>query len=277
MSIKLPQKRYFRQRAHANPFSDHHLDYPKSPAHMDWTTFYPKYFNLTALANSSSASNTNRLPNFADEAKLLESRSFHERIQPKVEFADLGCGYGGLLVALSTLYPDTLMLGMEIRVKVEEYVRERIRALRLQHPDQYQNISIIRMNAMKFLPNFFERGQLSKMFFLFPDPHFKTRKHKARIITPQLLAEYAYVLRVGGIVYTITDVKDLHLWMVKHLDEHPLFQRISEEDVAKDPVVFHVRTATEEGKKVERNSGDKFLACYTRIEDPNKRRTESEI
>lgn len=35
------------------------------------------------------------------------------------------------------------------------------------------------------------------MFFLFPDPHFKKTKHKWRIISPTLLAEYAYVLRVG--------------------------------------------------------------------------------
>jgi tRNA (guanine-N7-)-methyltransferase len=83
---------------------------------------------------------------------------------------------------------------------------------------------------MKFLPNFFEKAQLSKIFFLFPDPHFKQRKHKARIISPTLLAEYAYALRVDGILYTITDVKDLHLWMVKHLDEHPLFERISDEE-----------------------------------------------
>lgn len=35
------------------------------------------------------------------------------------------------------------------------------------------------------------------MFFLFPDPHFKKTKHKWRIISPTLLAEYAYTLRVG--------------------------------------------------------------------------------
>lgn len=40
-------------------------------------------------------------------------------------------------------------------------------------------------------------SQLTKMFFLFPDPHFKRTKHKWRIISPTLLAEYAYVLRVG--------------------------------------------------------------------------------
>ncbi|CAG8762643.1 11933_t:CDS:2, partial [Acaulospora colombiana] len=166
--------------------------------------------------------------------------------QKKIEFADLGCGYGGLLVALSTLFPDTLLLGMEIRVKVEEYVRERINALRLQHPGQYQNISIIRMNAMKFLPNFFEKGQGQLLY------------------RTQLLAEYAYVLRVGGIIYTITDVTDLHTWMVKHLEEHPLFERISDDEVEKDPVIPLVRTETEEGKKVERNNGQKFLACFRR-------------
>lgn len=46
-----------------------------------------------------------------------------------------------------------------------------------------------------------------------------------------LLSEYAFVLRPGGIIYTISDVKDLHLWMVKHLDAHPLFVRIPEEEL----------------------------------------------
>lgn len=36
----------------------------------------------------------------------------------KVEFVDVGCGYGGLLISLSPLYPESLMLGMEIRMKV---------------------------------------------------------------------------------------------------------------------------------------------------------------
>ena len=29
----------------------------------------------------------------------------------QVEFADIGCGFGGLLMALAPMYPDTLMLG----------------------------------------------------------------------------------------------------------------------------------------------------------------------
>ena len=42
-----------------------------------------------------------------------------------LRFADVGCGYGGLLVQLSPMFPDKLMLGLEIRVKVSDYVRDR--------------------------------------------------------------------------------------------------------------------------------------------------------
>lgn len=32
-------------------------------------------------------------------------------------------------------------------------------------------------------------------------------------------------------IYTITDVEDLHQWIVKHLDMHPLFERIIDEEL----------------------------------------------
>lgn len=58
-----------------------------------------------------------------------------------------------------------------------------------------------------------------------------TSLHMNGYIRSTLLSEYAYVLRPGGIIYTISDVKDLHLWMVKHLDAHPLFVRIPDEEL----------------------------------------------
>ena len=168
---------------------------------------------------------------------------------------------------------------MEIRVQVSQYVQDRITALRATsatpentaEPGPYQNVSIVRANSMKFMPNYFPKHSLSALFFLFPDPHFKSRKHKARIISPTLLAEYAYVLRPGGIVYTITDVQDLHEWMKTHLEEFPLFEPVSEEalrEEGKGPILDAVYSSTEEGKKVERNAGDKWLACFRRIEVP---------
>lgn len=235
---KLPQKKYYRQRAHSNPLADHVVDYPVSYNEMDWTLYYPQ------------------LATEGDQAT-----------KPRVEFADIGCGYGGLLVTLSTMYPDILMVGMEIRVKVSDYVMDRIKALRLQNPGQYNNIACIRTNCMKYLPNYFSKGQLSKMFFLYPDPHFKKTKHKWRIISPTLLAEYAYCLREGGFLYTITDVEEVHEWMVKHISVHPLFERCSEDDLQKDPVVQKLYDSTEEGKKVTRNNGPKFPAVFRRIKD----------
>ncbi|EAU80162.1 hypothetical protein CC1G_13503 [Coprinopsis cinerea okayama7 len=208
-SVLLPQKKYYRQRAHANPFSDHSLDYPSAPDQIDWGQHYPAY------------AGTGKTP----------------------DFADVGCGFGGLLIALAPQFPDTLMLGLEIRVQVSQYVQDRINALRVAAvaesttdtpPHHYQNVSIVRANAMKFLPNYFGKHSLEALFFLFPDPHFKSRKHKARIISPTLLAEYAYVLKPGGIVYTITDVRDLHEWMKKHLEEFPLFEPVDEETLRKE-------------------------------------------
>jgi len=78
-----------------------------------------------------------------------------------VEFADIGCGYGGLLIQLGEMYPNKLSIGMEIRVKVSDYVQDRIKALRSKYPDNYNNIACIRSNAMKHLPNFFRKAQAS--------------------------------------------------------------------------------------------------------------------
>jgi tRNA (guanine-N7-)-methyltransferase len=170
---------------------------------------------------------------------------------------------------------------MEIRVQVSQYVRDRIAALRANSGNKsYQNISIVRANSMKFLPNYFAKQSLSGIFFLFPDPHFKIRKHKARIISPTLLAEYAYVLRPGGIIYTITDVEDLHSWMKTHLDSFPLFEPVDEETLraeGKGSMLDAVWNGTEEGKKVERNGGQKWLACFRRIVETRRRESSSKF
>ncbi|EWC43999.1 tRNA (guanine-N(7)-)-methyltransferase [Drechslerella stenobrocha 248] len=269
----LPQKRYYRQRAHANPFSDHRLSYPLSPAEMDWSDYFPAYFSKKRKLDDTTDDSVE------SEQPPADSNNGTTLDRKKVEVADIGCGFGGLLISLAPTFPDTLILGMEIRTQVTAYVQDRINALRTQSlsrkggdqeevPGGYQNIGVIRGNAMKFLPNFFEKHQLSKMFFCFPDPHFKARKHKARIISPTLLSEYAYILRPGGIIYTITDVEDLHLWMAKHLDEHPMFERLPEEEQEEDVCVKIMRTDTEEGKKVARNKGSKWVACFRKIEDP---------
>jgi len=227
---------------------------------MDWTTHFPAFVEPSEEGWKPSG--------------MLKD----------VEVADIGCGFGGLLVALSPVFPETLMLGLELRVQVIDYVINRISALRAQNQSKpasaesrytlYQNISGLRTNSMKFLPNYFRPGQLSKIFLCFPDPHFKQRKHKARIVSAQLNAEYAYVTKSGGLVYTITDVEELHQWMVKHFegdeagDVRELWERVTEEELERDPCVKIMSEETEESKKVTRNGGRKFIAVFRRKENP---------
>jgi tRNA (guanine-N7-)-methyltransferase len=75
---------------------------------------------------------------------------------------------------------------MEIRTKVVRYVQERVDELRARdaakNPMSFQNISALETNAMKYLPNFFAKGQLEKIFFLYPDPHFQKSKYRRRVV-----------------------------------------------------------------------------------------------
>lgn len=144
---------------------------------------------------------------------------------------------------------------------------------------------------MKFLPNFFPRASLARLFLCFPDPHFKARKHKARIVSPTLVAEYAYVMRPGGRVYVITDVRDLYDWIRACFDgtaatenddgdeknsedeaadaRRDLWEEVPEDEREGDVCMRAVREETEEGRKVQRNGGDKFVACWRRRRDPD--------
>ncbi|KAE8056557.1 hypothetical protein FH972_013324 [Carpinus fangiana] len=202
-STGLPRKRFYRARAHSNPLSDSHFPIPISPCQVDYSLHYPQLFPSSDKI---------------DGAK-------------KIQFADVGCGFGGLLISLSTLFPETLMIGMELRDKVTEYVKERILALRVANPD----------------------------------PHFKEKNHRRRVISTHLLDEYAYCLGVGGIIYTITDVEELGEWMKACLESHPLFEALTKEELEADPVVKLLTSATEEGQKVARNGGQTFQAVYRRF------------
>jgi tRNA G46 methylase TrmB len=61
---------------------------PMSPAEMDWSSYYPAFV-----------------------AETQPSETSHPWLKKDVEVVDIGCGFGGLLVALAPLMPETLMLG----------------------------------------------------------------------------------------------------------------------------------------------------------------------
>eukprot|EP01017_Pseudomicrothorax_dubius_P031192 TRINITY_DN3957_c0_g2_i2.p1 TRINITY_DN3957_c0_g2~~TRINITY_DN3957_c0_g2_i2.p1 ORF type:complete len:302 (+),score=81.72 TRINITY_DN3957_c0_g2_i2:51-956(+) len=258
----MPKKADFRMRAHINPLNDTPFPYPKNPDYVNWKLHFPLFFGGTEEENKALYLNTMDYPLTYDapvEAAL------NGRKGPQVEILDIGCGFGGLSVALAKIFPTHLVFGMEIRDKLVNYVGERIRALRIETPGSYGNVSVIRTNTMRHLTNYFRRGQLLKLFFCFPDPHFKASNHRRRIINDGFLSEYAYLLRPGGRLYAVTDIEELHDWHIEKLNSHPQFRRLPESSLTDDPCVEAMQNETEEGKKVTRNGGRKFYCVYERV------------
>jgi tRNA (guanine-N7-)-methyltransferase len=255
----MPQKKFYRSRAHCNPLSfNENFDYPTRPDLMDWTEdHYPEH---PLLEKEDSGEGEDDISSF-----------FTSSLAVRPDVLDVGCGFGGLTLALSAALPERTILGLEIRPKVTEYVRLRILAQRKENPGRYRNCSVMRTNAMKYLPNFFAKASLEKTFFCFPDPHFKRKNHPRRIISERLLTEYAYLLKPDvGRLYCITDVEDLHAWHVDKCDAHPLFRKLTEEEMENDPCVALMKTTTEEGKKVTREGRfghEMYYAVYGRVND----------
>mmetsp|Transcript_8341 Transcript_8341/g.15176 ORF Transcript_8341/g.15176 Transcript_8341/m.15176 type:complete len:289 (+) Transcript_8341:55-921(+) len=263
--VEKPKKADFRQRAHCNPLCDWGDCYPASPDNVDWSVHFPHFFaRNTEILQLNTAEHPIEYPGpVADD---LNGKAGNHQVR----FLDVGCGFGGLLMALSPKYPDKLMLGMEIREQVTNYVGKRIQAMRrgAEGASSHHNVSVIRTNAMKFLPNYFRKGQLEKMFFCFPDPHFKRKNARRRIISYGLLSVYAYVMAPEGLLYHATDVKELHEWMDKACDEHPMFRRVPMDEREGDPCIEAVISETEEAKRVKnlgRFGHDVYLSVFRRV------------
>lgn len=116
-TAELPKKKFYRQRAHANPFSDHDLTYPPHPDLMDWGEHFPAYL-VTGPAEQDQEQDQEQEEGKAgvgvfkkEKKKKQKQKEERKRLSKRVTVADVGCGFGGLLVALSTILPDELILG----------------------------------------------------------------------------------------------------------------------------------------------------------------------
>ena len=65
---------------------------------MDWSQLYPTFVSPKEEGKS--------------ETGIARSQGLTgKKMITGVEIADIGCGFGGLLVALAPLFPNTLLLG----------------------------------------------------------------------------------------------------------------------------------------------------------------------
>lgn len=181
-------------------------------------------------------------------------------------------------MTLGELFPNKLILALEIREKVTTYVGKRILASRFEPKEEnalrskLANVSCMRQNVMKNIVNYCRKGQIERMFFCFPDPHFKKSNWRRRIVNPGLLSIYAYCMKIGGLIYCVTDVEDLHNWMYSSLKNHPSFEEVPLESLNEDDtrVLEATKTSTEESKKVSAMGGNKWACVFRRIEDPQE-------
>lgn len=193
------------------------------------------YANTPAYPNDYEKKVHNIAPAGEEESKG-DAQVLVNELCPTI--LDIGCGYGGLLFQLSKEFPDKLALGMEIRDKVTNFVVNKINATRINSSFTHcMNAAALRTNSMKTLTNYFRKESVEKMFFCFADPHFKKVNHRRRIINTDLLSDYSFVLKEGGLIYIVTDVKDLFDWEYSHLKQHPLFVELPKEVTEKDPCV----------------------------------------
>ena len=61
------------------------------------------------------------------------------------------------------------------------------------------------------MPRLFAPESVRRFFVNFPDPWFKSRQHKRRVIGAPLVAEMGRALESGGEVYVMTDIFELAL------------------------------------------------------------------
>lgn len=165
---------------------------------------------------------------------------------------DIGCGYGKFLMDVARLVPNENVLGLEIRDKVAEYVQHHTKAM--------PNCSVIRSNALLFLPNFFTRNSLKKIFVLFPDPHYKRKKQKGRVICRQTMQVLKYLLENDGMLYISTDVKNLFQDMCTIIESSGCF--VEEKNTLDDTLFEMCYKGTDEAGRAGVKSGHTFGKVY---------------
>ncbi|MFM7268896.1 MAG: tRNA (guanosine(46)-N7)-methyltransferase TrmB [Cyanobium sp.] len=116
---------------------------------------------------------------------------------------DIGCARGRLLIELAALQPAWNHLGVEIRrplVDAAEAERLQLGLVNLRLLFCNANVSLQPWLAQ--LP----AGQLQRVSIQFPDPWFKTKHHKRRVLQPPLLLALASALPEGGWLFLQSDV-----------------------------------------------------------------------
>ncbi|MBE9052621.1 tRNA (guanosine(46)-N7)-methyltransferase TrmB [Nostocales cyanobacterium LEGE 11386] len=147
---------------------------------------------------------------------------------------DIGCAKGRFLLKMAQIAPDWNFLGLEIReplVVEANQLRSELGLTNLHY--LFCNVN----NSLRSLLSSLPTGTLQRVTIQFPDPWFKTRHAKRRVVQPELVAQLANYLAVGGMVFLQSDIEFVAVEMRDRFAENPAFERLSTEEwLAQNPL-----------------------------------------
>lgn len=123
---------------------------------------------------------------------------------------DIGCGYGRFLLGLSKMDTARNGLGLEIRDPIIHRANEWAKHLNLD-----RRVHFVRSNATVSVATMLETypGPIELVTIQFPDPHFKKRHRKRRVVQESLVRSVCQILAPDGCLLLQSDVLDVALDM----------------------------------------------------------------
>ena len=123
---------------------------------------------------------------------------------------DIGCGSGSFLINLANHNKNWNYIGLEIREKLVNQSKLKLK------DESIDNLFFAFGNAEYLIADCigkYPAGIVSSVSFNFPDPWFKKKHHKRRIIQPQLIQRISHLMVNGGYISIKSDVEELFLYM----------------------------------------------------------------
>jgi tRNA (guanine-N7-)-methyltransferase len=130
---------------------------------------------------------------------------------------ELGAAEAHFLIDRARTDAATQFVGVEIRRELVEAVNVACAA------GGPANLRSVFANMSVDMGRLFRDRSVRRFFLNFPDPWFKSRQHKRRVIGPGLMAEIGRALAAGGELYVQTDIFALALDAMAALEADPGF------------------------------------------------------
>jgi tRNA (guanine-N7-)-methyltransferase len=136
---------------------------------------------------------------------------------------DIGCASGDFLFELSLKNKNWNYIGIEIREKL--VLNANLKMKRRENKNLYFSFgnanNIFNQSNNKSIINF-----ITSISFNFPDPWFKKKHHKRRVIQPKLINLLSNSMKKGSLIFIKTDVRDLFDHMELTISESIKFKKV---------------------------------------------------